>query len=186
MIRILVVDDHPAMRMGLGSVLRREPGLVVCALAAGGQEAVDALGLEPDVALVDYQLGEEDGISVGRQLKERVPGLRVLVYSAHASRGLALPARLSGADGVLDKGAPADELLAAIREVARGRAIFPRAALELARARTTRVSEEDLPLLGMLADGASREEVSTIMRMERRELDERIEHLVGILKPRVG
>jgi DNA-binding NarL/FixJ family response regulator len=186
MIRVLVVDDHPAMRTGLGSVLRREPGMVVCGLVADGEEALESLGLNPDVALVDYQLGEEDGIGVGRRLKGRDPRLRVIVYSAHASRGLALPARLAGADGVLDKGAPADELLAAIREVARGRPVFPSAAVELGRIGSSRVSQDDLPLLGMLADGASREEVSTTMRMEPDELEDRIERLVADLKPRFG
>jgi DNA-binding NarL/FixJ family response regulator len=186
MIRILVVDDHPAMRTGLGSVLRREPGMVVCGLVADGPAALDVLAREPDVALLDYHLGDEDGIGLGSRLKELKPGLRVLVYSAHASRGLALPARLSGADGVLDKGAPADELLTAIRDVYHGRAVFPRAALELARTPTTRVPEDDLPLLGMLADGATRSEVSTVMRITRDELDDRVERLVRLLKPRVG
>lgn len=186
MIRVLVVDDHPAMRTGLNSVLRREPGIVVCALVADADEALASIARDPDVALVDYHLGDEDGIGLSRRLKARAPGLRVLVYSAHACRGLALPARLAGADGVLDKGAPAEELLAAIRAVAGGRAVFPGAVHELARVATRRVPQDDLPLLGMLADGATRDEVSTVMSIEPSELDSRIERLLRILKPRVG
>ena len=185
MIRVLVVDDHPAMRTGLNSVLRREPGMVVCALAAGGTEALDAITREPDVALVDYHLDDEDGIGLCRRLKSRDEKLRVLIYSAHARRGLVLPARLAGADGVLDKGAPADELMEAIRRVARGEAVFPRVVPELASAAGARLSENDLPVLGMLADGATRAEVSQIMRLEPSELDTRVERLLELLKPRI-
>ncbi|HEU0024687.1 MAG TPA: response regulator transcription factor [Thermoleophilaceae bacterium] len=185
MIRVLVVDDHPAMRTGLESVLRREPGMVVCALAGDGAAAVDAVSRDPDVALVDYHLADGDGIALCRRLKERDQQLRVLVYSAHASRGLALPARLAGADGVLDKGAPADHLLDAIRSVARGGAVYPQIAPELVRAARSRIALDDMPLLGMLADGASSAEVSAIMRMELAEVEVRVERLLELLKPRI-
>jgi DNA-binding NarL/FixJ family response regulator len=186
MIRVVVVDDHPAMRAGLNTVLRREPGIVVCALAANGREALHALGFEPDVALVDYHLGDEDGIALCRRLKREAEGLHVLVYSAHARGGLALAGRLAGADGVVDKGTPADELLDAIRAVARGNSVFPSIAPELARAPHSRIDRDDVPLLGMLADGASQGEVAAVLRMEPAEVEVRVERLIEVLKPTVG
>ena len=186
MIRVLVVDDHPAMRTGLNSVLRREPGMVVCALAADGAEAIDAVDHYPDVALVDYHLAGEDGIALCQRLKKQDLDLRVLLYSAHARQGLALPARLAGADGVLDKGAPANDLLEAIRTVARGGSVFPEAAPELVRVGRSRIHEHDLPLLGMLADGANPDEVSLVMRIEPGEVEARVERLLEMLKPRIG
>ena len=186
MIRVLIVDDHPAMRTGLKSLLTREPGIVVCGVASSAREALDSLTTAPDVIVLDYHLTEEDGLTLCLRLKDRRDSPRVLVYSAHSHEGLALPARLAGADGVLDKGAPAEDLLRGIRGVNRGDAVFPRPVPEMLEIGQQRLQSDDLPLLGMLAGGASRAEVSRVMRMNAAELGTRLTRMVDLLKPHVG
>src|SRR5436190_7314792 len=70
MIRVLVVDDHPVLRAGLEAVLRTEPGFVCVGTAADGHELLAALRhTRPDVVLLDWRLGEEDGLALCRTLR---------------------------------------------------------------------------------------------------------------------
>ena len=111
MIRVLLVDDHPAMRTGLAAVLAAEPGMVVLGAAASAEELSPALNrTKPDVVLLDYHLPSSDGLVLCRMLKRAVPAPGVLLYSAYADASLAIPAILAGADGLLNKAAPAKEL----------------------------------------------------------------------------
>jgi DNA-binding NarL/FixJ family response regulator len=101
--RILFVDDHPAVRAGLASVLRGEPGMVVVGAAGRPAEAVTKVTLtSPDVVLVDYQLPDYDGLVLCQQLKSLPEPPAVLVYSAYADGSLAIAAMVAGAEGVLN------------------------------------------------------------------------------------
>lgn len=184
MIGVLCVDDHPAMRAGLLAVLRAEPGVVWRGAVATAAEALrSADGM--DVVLADYRLPDADGLALCQALKGRPNPPRVLMYSAHAA-GLAVPARLAGADGVLDKAMPANTLSQAVRVVASGKTVFPDPLVELANAGADRLEPEDLPILGMIMDGCSREEVAEVMRMPPLELAARLERMISVLKPDAG
>jgi CheY-like chemotaxis protein len=111
MIRMLLVDDHPALRTGLTAVLRAEPGLVPLGTAADEEELWPALNrTKPDVVLLDYHLPPADGLVLCRRIKRTMPPPQVLLYSAYADASLVIPAVLAGADGVVNKGAPARAL----------------------------------------------------------------------------
>lgn len=183
MIRVVVVDDHPALRAGLVAVLRSEPGLVPVEAVGTPDEALTAAEQRhADVAIVDYHLQESDGLVVCRRLKSlrRPPG--VLVYSASAEKGLAIPAIIAGADGVLDKGAPTDDLFDAIRQVARGTAARPTVAPELMAATVARLGTADLPILGMLMDGTPPQEIARVLRLDAGELERRLTGMLERLK----
>src|SRR4051794_22277328 len=106
-IRILVVDDHPAVRAGMQTMLEREPGIVVAATAATGGEAHamwPALEGKPvDVVLVDHPLPDEDGLSLCLWLTTRAPAPAVVIAAATADEALALPAAVAGASAVWAK-----------------------------------------------------------------------------------
>ena len=165
MIRLLIVDDHPAMRAGLTAVLRAEPGIVL-GTASSEEDLGPALTrTKPDVILLDYHLPGADGLKLCRRLKREVPAPGVLLYSAYADSAMVVPAILAGADGLLNKSAPAPELFDALRAVARGDRVLPPVPRELLESAGQRVDPEDLPILAMVVDGTPVAEVAEALRV---------------------
>jgi two-component system response regulator DevR len=127
-IRVLLVDDHPAVRTGLADLLDGEEGIELAGVAATARELlVEALRVTPDVTVVDYELGDgnTDGLSLCRLLKGLPRPPRVLLYSAYADSRLADRALRAGADGVIGKSSLGVEVVWAIEAVARGRRVLP-------------------------------------------------------------
>ena len=183
MIRVLVVDDHPALRAGLYTVLRYEPGIVPVGAATGEDELLPALDrTRPDVVLLDYNLTGRDGIQLCRLIKTNDPAPAVLMYTAYDSAELALPAALAGADGVLEKSATADELFEAIRTVARGERTLPPISRDSLTRANSRIDPRDLPLLGMLLDRATTADIADALRIQTDELEPRIEQMLHQLR----
>jgi DNA-binding NarL/FixJ family response regulator len=122
MIRVVVIDDHPALRAGLHTVLDAEPGIVFAGESDGSEESVWPLlnRTQPDLVLLDYHLPHGDGLQLCYRIKHQIPAPKVIVFSAYAGPSLTLPAELARADGLLDKGVPARDLFEAIRLVNRG------------------------------------------------------------------
>jgi DNA-binding NarL/FixJ family response regulator len=182
-IRILLVDDHPALRAGLHAVIRAEPGLVPVGAAAGESDLWPLLNrARPDVVLVDYHLPERNGLVLCHRIKGMLPPPRVLIYSAYAHASLTVPAIVAGADGVVSKSAPANELFEAIRSVARGQRVLPPVTPELLQAARDGVSERDRDIVEMLVDGRSTSEIAKAAGIETRELSGRIETIIDQLK----
>lgn len=130
-VRVLVVDDHPAVRQGLALLLEPE-GITVCAEAENRVQALDRLkGRSPDLALVDLSLGDDDGLPLIVELSKL--GLPCLVYSMHEDGRHVENAFSAGARGYVTKREVHRVLVEAIAEVAAGRRfVSPRAAAALA------------------------------------------------------
>ena len=111
--RVLIADDRPRCRSGLKVVLALRPEIRVVGESANGQETVRLMEkLRPDVVLMDVKMPVMDGLEATRIIKERWPGVKVIVLTIYADyRAEALTA---GADAFLVKGCPAEELLKAI------------------------------------------------------------------------
>jgi DNA-binding NarL/FixJ family response regulator len=185
-IRLLLVDDHPAMRTGLAAVLGAEPGMVVLGAAASAEELDPALTrTRPDVVLLDYHLPSTDGLVLCRRLKRTLPPPGVLLYSAYADASLVIPAILAGADGLLNKAAPAKDLYDAIRRVARGERVLPPVPPDLLDAASAKLDAEDLPILGMVLDGTAPADVAATLRTEPREVSARLDRMIGRLRVEV-
>ena len=165
--RVLVVDDHAAVRSGLTALLSDEVDLRPVGSAASAREALElAQRLTPDVAVVDFQLGDRDGLTLCRQLKELPHPTRVLLYSAYADGPLALAAVIAGADGVVHKAALAEDLCRAIRTVASGGGAVP----AISPASHAMVAEcleaEDLPILAMLVAGTEPDDIAEVLGVQ--------------------
>ena len=186
MIRILIVDDHPALQAGLTAVLRAEPGFVPLGTADSEFELWPAITrTRPDVVLLDYHLPPTDGLALCRRLKRLVPAPAVLLFSAYADANLAIAARLAGADGLVNKAASAAELRDAIRTVAKGGEVMPPVTRELLDAATAQLEPDDLPILGMALDGTPHAEIAETLRVDAEELATRVDGMIGRLKVEV-
>jgi DNA-binding NarL/FixJ family response regulator len=179
MTRIVVIDPQPAVRAGLAMLLRTEPGLVPVGSAVGAQDGLELVGRQrPDVVLLD---GADLGLCRRLRALEFAP--RVVLYAGSDDPSLPVTARVAGADGLVHKEAPPEELYEALRVVARGGSALPpldRAQLDTA---AHRVEGEDLALLAMLVDRAEPSEVAATLRLDRRRLQRRIERVLGRLRP---
>lgn len=183
MIRILIVDDHPALRAGLTTVLRAEPGIVPLDVAASVNELWPALHrTKPDMIILDYHLPHDDGLTLCRRIKRQIPAPAVLLYSAYADASLIIPALLADVDGLVNKAAPASELYDAIRRVARGERVLPPISRELLDRATTRLDPDELPILGMALEGTSLIDIADALGLQPAEASRRMDRMIQRLK----
>lgn len=134
-IRILIADDHLVVREGVGAIIALEPDMELVGKAADGVEAVTfARRLQPDVILLDLMMPRQDGLATIQQLKQENSKAHILVLTSFADDQRIFPAIKAGALGYLLKDAPREQLLAAIRDVAKGLAFMqPDIALKIIR-----------------------------------------------------
>jgi DNA-binding NarL/FixJ family response regulator len=173
-LRVLVVDDHPAVRLGLLQLLDDQPDFDVVDAACSAEEARSLAEREPiDVAVVDYQLGARSGLWLTRMLKrlERPPS--VVVYSAFSDGPLAAACVVAGADGLVSKGGTGAELCHAIRAVARGHSRLPLVPPTLAGAMRRRLGSEEQAIFGMLLAGIHPDDIATTLGITAQSLDTR-------------
>jgi DNA-binding NarL/FixJ family response regulator len=174
MIRVLVVDDHPAVRLGVLRLLEDEPDLDPQAFATGA-EAIEVAAHRPfDVAVVDYQLSEgEDGLTVTRELLCLPAPPGVLVYSSYADAPLTALARVAGAGGVLNKITLGDELVRAIRDIARGGRSWPLLPERITFSLSRRLAPTDRRLFAMWIAGVQDADVLEASGLDARGLEQR-------------
>jgi len=132
-IRILVADDHTVIRRGIVGLLNAQSDMEVVAEAGTGREAVaQAVAVKPDVALLDVAMPDLNGLGATREIKEQLPAAAVLILTMHDREDYLFQALRAGASGYVLKGADIDDLLTAVRAVARGGVyLFPQVAKEL-------------------------------------------------------
>ncbi|TDT97907.1 LuxR family two component transcriptional regulator [Streptomyces sp. 846.5] len=124
-LRLVIADDHTVVRAGLRALLEGEPDLDVVAEAGSGEEAVRlALGLAPDVALMDLRFAgagrSSDGIEAVRRLAAEAPRLPVVMLTSYSGRVDVVRALEAGARGYVLKAGPPEELFRAVRSAAAG------------------------------------------------------------------
>jgi two-component system, NarL family, nitrate/nitrite response regulator NarL len=124
---VLVADDHPMYREGVVSVLRRRAEIESVAEAASGREALEAIGRDqPDVALLDIQMSDLDGVQVARVIAREALSTRTLFLSAYYDQEIVYKALAAGAAGYLSKDARGNEIADAVLAVARGETVLGR------------------------------------------------------------
>lgn len=172
-IRIMIVDDHEVVRVGLRALLERRPDFRVVAEAGSAGEAVQkALDHRPDVVVMDIRLPGGNGIEATRRIVEALPETRVIMLTSYAEDELLLEAIEAGASGYVLKQIGSDELVTAIERVARGEALIDpsmtptllrhlRAARRSAMASAFKdLTEQELRVLALIAEGKTNREIA--------------------------
>ena len=171
-IRVLLVDDHEVVRLGLRAVLEVEPDLEVVGDADTAARAVVAASrLRPDLVLLDVVLPDESGIEACREIRAANPGARVLMLTSFGDETAVLSSMLAGASGYLLKNAPRAELLAAIRAVAGGATLLDPAVAKVVQQRLaglstgktesrTTLSEREREVIALVARGLTNREIA--------------------------
>ena len=124
-LKVLIVDDHEALRAGVRSVLEAR-GIEVCGEATNGQEALaKAIQLRPDLIILDITMPVLDGFSAAREISKRLPGVGILLLSMHESASMVNIAKSSGARGYVAKSEGIARLIKAVDAVAHNKTFFP-------------------------------------------------------------
>jgi two-component system response regulator DevR len=174
-IRLLVVDDHPAVRRGLRELLDEQQDFRVVDVVSSAEEALLVAEREPlDVAVVDYKLGGRNGLWVSRKLKRLPHPPRVVIYSAYVDGVLAAAAVVAEADGLVSKGGVGSELCDAVRIVACGRSLLPMVPWQVAEVLRHRLSGEEQAIFGMARAGIAPAEISKTLRISVAGLESRM------------
>jgi len=125
-IRVLICDDHAISRTGLVMMLGRESDITVVGEAYDGQEAIDkAVGLKPDVIILDMYMPRYNGLEVLEMVSRRSPSSKVLMFTVSEQDDHLIRAIKNGARGYLIKDAPTEEIVKAVRTIAASNNAFP-------------------------------------------------------------
>lgn len=182
-IKVLIVDDHPAVRAGIRTLLAQQPDMLVMGECSSASAAVTADQTPPDVAVVDYHLGDRNGLWVARRLRLLHPAPRILIYSAFADGALAAAAIVAGAHGLLSKSAIGGELCTAIRRLYRGQPYLPAISPTLARSMGASLSAPEQALFGLLLHGVAETEIAAQLEITPAELEAGRAAILAVLAP---
>ena len=171
-IRCLLVDDHPAVRLGLSELLRAEPGIDVIDALATSESALEvAQQARVDVAVVDYQLPGRSGLWLCRKLKRLPNPPAVLIYSAFSDHLLVAASVVAEADGLVSKAALGATLCEEIRAAASGSARLPTLPPSLGASIRYRLDPREQAIYGLLVAGVDTPDIGRTLGIPERELE---------------
>jgi DNA-binding NarL/FixJ family response regulator len=157
-IRVVLADDHPVVRRGLGAMLRSVDDIDVVGEAGDGHEAIRAaVSLHPDVVVLDIHMPGLDGVAAAREIRREAPGVGILMLTMLEDDASVRAAISAGAAGYVLKGDPQDRIVRAIHAVACGDAFLAagvaRHVVDAAPDPFTALSARERQLLALLAEG---------------------------------
>jgi two-component system, NarL family, response regulator DevR len=142
-IKLVIVDDHQVVRLGLQALLGVEPDFEVIGQAATADEALVLLErTQPQIVLMDVRLPGRSGLDVCREIKQRWPAVHVIMLTSYADDQLVMDAINNGAEGYVLKKVEGDDLMKAIRAVATGGAIIDSAVTQSVLKRVRQAEQE--------------------------------------------
>lgn len=190
--RLMIVDDHEVLRMGLRAALDIEEDFTVVAEAANGQEAIDKSRVHrPDIILMDVRMDGMDGIEACREIRSEFPETKVLMLTSFAEEETVVAALLAGAAGYVLKNVARSRLLEALRAVARGETLLDskvtKAVLEKFMAGPEKPAEDDdltpreREVLILIAEGATNKEIAQKLVVSENTARNHVSHILGKL-----
>ncbi|MBD2214469.1 response regulator transcription factor [Calothrix sp. FACHB-156] len=165
-IRVLIVDDHAIVRQGLATIINRDPEMTVIAQAEDGEAAIACFGEhQPDVTLMDLRMPQMGGVAAITAICAKFKPAQIIVLTTYDGDEDIYRGLQAGAKGYLLKDAKPSELLNAIRMVNRGQQYIPPevGAKLVQRMSNPELSERELEVLGLMAQGMSNSDIATAL-----------------------
>lgn len=172
-LRIIIVDDHEVVRLGLRSLLERHPNFTVVDEAGNAKEAVQkALQHRPEIVVMDIRLPGGSGIDACREIVAQAPEVKVIMLTSFAEDDMLFEAIAAGAAGYVLKQIGGDDLVRAIEAVGRGEALLDSALTQRVFARVreaqrkdeqsafSQLTEQEMRVLGLVAEGKTNREIA--------------------------
>lgn len=191
--RVVIVDDHALMRDGIASLLDEQPDFEVVGEVGSLAAAVEVVrATEPELVLMDYSLPDGTGLDATKEILALYPQTKIVILTVHEEDDLLFAAIRSGARGYLLKSISAREMLARLRGLAEGEAaILPeqtqRILAEFARTtvpqaaaeeEASALSERELEVLRLLAEGASNQEIGVQLHISVHTVKNHVHHIL--------
>ncbi len=184
-VRVLIVDDHPVVRAGLASLLRRQIGLRLAGAAHSGEEALEILkSSSVDVMLLDLRMPSINGVDLLNILKTNENQPKVIILSSYEYEEEIYQAIKAGALGYLSKNAPREEIVAAIETVVAGGTYFPERIIRWIEEREGRssLSAREIEILEMVAKGLTNKEIAGALQISFYTVRNHVNHISAKLQ----
>lgn len=191
-VRVFLLDDHEVVRRGVADVLSTDPLLEVVGEASSAAEALARVpALRPDVAVLDVRLPDGDGVSVCRDLRSRMPDLRVLMLTSYSDDEALVDSIMAGASGYLLKQVLGTDLVAAVRTVAAGGSLLDPRAASVVMERMRRgdepvgplaeLSEREREVLALIGEGLTNRQIGERLFLAEKTVKNYVSHLLAKL-----
>lgn len=193
-IRILIADDHHVVRRGLVFFLKTQKDLEIIGEAENGRIAIEmAKELKPDIILMDLAMPEMDGIQATKIIKEKEPGIKIMILTSFSDQDHVIPALEAGASGFQLKDIQPDELVSSIRKMVQGESqLHPKATSHLLanlshssnpkKSLLEELTKREMDVLKEIAKGKSNKEIAASLYITEKTVKTHVSNLLGKLE----
>lgn len=182
--RIMIVDDHEVVRLGMRAAFEAEPDLVVVGEASNGAEALAKMAvLDPQLILMDVRMEKMNGIEACREIKSHYPNVYILMLTSYTDDDAVLSSVLAGASGYLLKHLSRAELLRSIRLVASGQTLIDANVTKQAMERLTQMpgselTEREREVLTLIARGYTNKQIADTLYVSEKTARNHVSHIL--------
>jgi two-component system, NarL family, response regulator DevR len=183
--RIMIVDDHEVVRLGMRAAFEAEPDLAVVGEASNGAEALAKMSvLDPELILMDVRMEKMDGIEACREIKSRYPDVKILMLTSYTDEDAVISSILAGASGYLLKHLSRAELLRSIRLAASGQALIDTEATKQAMERLAQampgseLTEREREVLTLVARGYTNKQIADKLYVSEKTARNHVSHIL--------
>jgi two-component system, NarL family, response regulator DevR len=182
--RIMIVDDHEVVRLGMRAVFEPEADLVVVGEASNGAEALAKMAvLDPQIILMDVRMEKMNGIEACREIKSRYPEAHILMITSYTDEEAVISSILAGASGYLLKHLSRAELLRSLRRVASGQPLIDASAKQQAIEKLTHapgreLTEREREVLALVARGYTNKHIADALVVTEKTARNHVSHIL--------
>ncbi len=182
--RVMIVDDHSVVRMGLSSILNLEKDLVVCGAAESGAEAAnEAQRIKPDVIVMDLMMPDMDGAEATAAIRKAIPDAKILILTTFGTSAELSRAIAAGATGAVTKNIANRELVAAIHDTAAGVPHFsPEIKQALCEATTMpEFTRRQMEVMKSITRGLSNDDIASQLGLSKTRIKQHLKEIYAKL-----